>query len=82
MTGNKTITLTLKAKRSREFPRGELLSVGSDGAHNYAMDPVKVLAWIRDQNAKAREDGKHIESLTPADPQSPPPPGCSTASGS
>lgn len=24
----------------------------------------------------------HIESLTPADPQSPPPPGCSTASGS
>ena len=44
MTGNKTITLTLKAKRSREFPRGELLSVGSDG--------------IRDQNAKAREGGK------------------------
>ena len=24
----------------------------------------------------------HIESLTPADQQSPPPPGCSTASGS
>lgn len=58
MTGNKTITITLKAKRSREFPRGELLSVGEDGAHNYAMDPVKVLAWIRDQNAKAREGGK------------------------
>lgn len=58
MTGNKTITLTLKAKRSREFPRGELLSVGSDGSHNYAMDPVRVLAWIRDQNAKAREGGK------------------------
>lgn len=58
MTGNKTITITLKAKRSREFPRGELLSVGEDGAHNYAMDPVRVLAWIRDQNAKAREGGK------------------------
>lgn len=55
MTGNKTITITLKAKRSREFPRGELLSVGSDGSHNYAMDPVKVLGWIRDQIAKARE---------------------------
>jgi hypothetical protein len=58
MTGNKTITLTLKSKRSREFPRGELLSVGADGSHNYAMDPVRVLAWIRDQNAKAREGGK------------------------
>ena len=55
MAGKKTITITLKAKRSREFPRGELLSVGSDGSHNYAMDPVRVLAWIRDQNAKARE---------------------------
>ena len=58
MTGNKTITITLKAKRSREFPRGELLSVGEDGSHNYAMNPVRVLGWIRDQNAKAREDGK------------------------
>lgn len=58
MTGNKTITIALKAKRNREFPRGELLSVGSDGSHNYAMDPVKVLAWIRDRNAKAREGGK------------------------
>ena len=58
MTGNKTITITLKAKRSREFPRGELMSVGEDGSHNYAMDPVRVLAWIRDQNAKAREGGK------------------------
>ena len=58
MTGNKTITITLKAKRSREFPRGELLSVGEDGSHNYAMDPVRVLAWIRDQNVKAREGGK------------------------
>ena len=58
MTGNKTITITLKAKRSREFPRGELLSVGEDGSHNYAMDPVRILAWIRDKNAKAREGGK------------------------
>ena len=58
MAGKKTITITLKAKRSREFPRGELLSVEEDGSHNYAMDPVKVLAWIRDQNVKAREGGK------------------------
>lgn len=55
MTGSKTITVTLKARRRREFPRGELLSVGDDGSHNYAMDPVRVLAWIRDQNVKARE---------------------------
>jgi len=58
MTGNKTITITLKSRRNREFPRGELLSVGSDGSHNYAMDPVRVLALIRDQNVKAREGGK------------------------
>lgn len=54
MTGNKTITVTLKAKRAKGFPRGELLSVGTDGSHNYAMDPVRLLAWIRDQNVKAR----------------------------
>ena len=55
MTGNKTITITPQGEAQPEFPRGELLSVGSDGSHNYAMDPVRVLAWIRDQNVKALE---------------------------
>ena len=33
-------------KRVPGVPRGELLSVGTDGSHNYAVCPVKVLAWI------------------------------------
>lgn len=45
--GRKTITVsTLRPKRVPGFPRGELLSVGADGSHNYAVCPLKVLAWI------------------------------------
>lgn len=41
-----TVSLTLsKGEKPKGFPRGELLSVGSDGSRNYAFDPLKVLAW-------------------------------------
>lgn len=43
--------------RGKSDPMKVLRVLKSD-PNNYAMDPVKVLAWIRDQNAKAREDGK------------------------
>ena len=47
--GLRTITLVVPHPRPPGFPRGELLSVGTNGSRNYAVDPVKVLAWIREQ---------------------------------
>ena len=46
MNGAPTVTITARGKRPAGFPRCELLSIGSDGSHNYACHPVKVLAWI------------------------------------
>ncbi len=46
IAGQPTVTITARGKRPPGFPRGELLSVGSDGSHNYACHPVKVLAWL------------------------------------
>ena len=47
LEGRDTITVSKNGpKRVPGFPRGELLSVGTNGAHNYAVCPVKVLAWI------------------------------------
>ena len=52
-----------------DFPHGELLSVGTNGAHNYACHPVKVLAWMHARMSKtpnaagkapsAPADGRH-----------------------
>ena len=47
LEGRDTITVSKNGpKRVPGFPRGELLSVGTNGAHNYAVCPIKVLAWI------------------------------------
>jgi len=46
MTGAPTVTVSATGKRPEGFPRGELLSVGANGSHNYAVHPVKLLAWI------------------------------------
>ena len=42
----RSVTLSFHGKRPMGFPRGVLLSVGTDGSKNYQMDPVRVLAWI------------------------------------
>ena len=42
-------------KRLPGFPRGQLLSVGTDGSRNYAVCPLKVLAWIHSGTKAARE---------------------------
>lgn len=48
-----TVSLTLsRGKKPKGFPRGELLSVCSDGARNYAFDPLKVLAWASREAAQ------------------------------
>ena len=46
-SGAATVTLSVRGIRPPGFPRGELLSIGADGSKNYAVDPVKVLAWVR-----------------------------------
>lgn len=54
VSGHRTVTLALRGKRPAGFPRGELLSVGTDGAHNYACHPVKVLAWLHARMSSAK----------------------------
>jgi uncharacterized protein YqfB (UPF0267 family) len=46
LEGQATITVSIRKKQIPGFPRGELLSVGTNGSHNYAVCPIKVLAWI------------------------------------
>ena len=46
LAGQETVTISTTGKQPTGFPRGELLSEGTNGARNYAMHPVKVLGWI------------------------------------
>ena len=52
LAGQATVTISATGKRPAGFPRGELLSVGTDGSHNYATCPVKVLAWVHARTSK------------------------------
>lgn len=52
VSGQATVTISTRGKLPAGFPRGELLSVGTDGAHNYACNPVKVLAWLHSRISK------------------------------
>jgi hypothetical protein len=52
LAGQPTVTISATGKRPPGFPRGELLSVGTDGTHNYAAHPVKVLAWVHARTSK------------------------------
>lgn len=47
LAGQPTVTISSKGNPPKGFPRGELLSVGTNGASNYAVDPIKTLAWAR-----------------------------------
>lgn len=53
-TGQPTVTLSVRGMRPAGFPRGELLSVGTNGAKNYAVNPVKALAWVHGMTMAAR----------------------------
>jgi hypothetical protein len=53
LAGQPTVTISSTGKRPAGFPRGELLSVGTNGAHNYAVHPVKMLAWLHARTSKA-----------------------------
>jgi hypothetical protein len=58
LAGQQTVTISATGKRPAGFPRGELLSVGTDGTHNYAAHPVKVLAWVHARTSKANVEAK------------------------
>lgn len=49
-----TITLTHPAgeKPPKGFPRGELLSIGTDGCRNVAYDPLKILTWVQRETVR------------------------------
>jgi len=51
IAGQKTITISSTGNRPIGFPRGELLSVGTNGAKNYAVCPVKVMTWIHSRTS-------------------------------
>lgn len=51
-TGQPTVTIAARGKRPAGFPRGELLSIGTNGLANYACHPVKVLAWLHNRTSK------------------------------
>ena len=53
ISGAETVTLSIRGSRPPGFPRGELLSVGASGAKNYAVDPLKALAWIQSKTRAA-----------------------------
>lgn len=60
LEGLDTITVSVSGpKRIPAFPRGELLSVGTNGAHNYAVCPLKVLAWIH----SGTKGGRKVERV-------------------
>jgi len=52
-----TMTVSIDGKAPPGFPRGELLSVGTNGSRNIAVDPLKVLAWMRRVGAAAAQKG-------------------------
>lgn len=53
MAGQPTVTISVvNGKRPAGFPRGELLSVGTNGAQNYAVDPIKLMAWVHSRTKK------------------------------
>lgn len=52
ITGQPTVTISSAKQPPAGFPRGELLSVGSDGSYNYAVNPVRVLAWVHASTTK------------------------------
>ena len=53
LTGKQTVTISATGNRLAGLPRGELLSVGTDGTRNYAVHPVKVLGWLHARTSKA-----------------------------
>jgi len=53
IAGQPTVTISVvNGKRPAGFPRGELLSVGANGAQNYAVDPIKLMAWVYSRTKK------------------------------
>ena len=56
LMAGQNITLSLQKGYSwpPRFPRGKLLSVGTNGARNVSIDPLRVLAWVQ-QSTKAMQ---------------------------
>lgn len=53
LSGQTRVTISTKTRPPKGFPRGDLLSVGTNGSRNYAVCPVKVMAWIQRRTCSA-----------------------------
>lgn len=62
IAGQPTVTISATGKHPVGFPRGKLLSVGTNGAHNYAVNPVMVLAWVHERRMTAAPTAGRTET--------------------
>lgn len=58
ISGQQSITISSTGLKPPGFPRGELISVGTNGAKNYAVHPVKVLSWLHKRASAQALKGK------------------------
>lgn len=49
-----TLSLPKGSRWPHKFPRGELLSIGTNGSRNVRHDPVKVLGWMQQATLAAQ----------------------------
>ena len=52
LSGQTKVAISTRGKRPAGWPRGELLSVGTDGSRNYAVQPVRLLAWLHARTSR------------------------------
>jgi hypothetical protein len=60
IAGQRTVTVSATGKRPAGFPKGELLSVGTNGAHNYAVCPIKTLSWVHARTSGVEASDKPV----------------------
>ena len=59
ISGSKTVTFLSSGRWPAGFPRGEISSVANDGKSTFAVNPIKVLAWVHALTSKMPIQGAH-----------------------
>ena len=59
ISGSKTVSVLSSGRWPAGFPRGEILSVANGGKSNFAVNPIKVLAWVHARTSKKPIQGVH-----------------------
>lgn len=61
LAGQPTVMCSSTGRRPAGFPRGELMSIGTNGAQNFAVNPVKAMAWV---HARTLGDAQRLTAST------------------